>query len=288
METEHLFAQSFLAMYPEEAAAELERLPPADVAALLADAPPEIAAMVLRRMSPFSAATCLTSFAVESTSPILTALPLDSAALLLRRLEPSSQEHLLANLSSDVAPPLRLLLHYPEGSAGALMDPRALALPEDIPVRDALERVRQIPQHVLYYLYVVNREQKLVGVLNLRELMLALPTALLHAVMRPHVARIVAGADRAAIVSHAAWRDIHALPVVDDGGVFLGVLRYETLRRLEDESAANRQTQNAVATLLSVGELYWTGLSYVLAGLTAALMPPTTRQDRGQGTDHDA
>jgi len=288
METEHLFAQSFLIVHPEEAAAELERLSSSDAAAFLADTPPQVAATALRRMSPFSAAACLSSLAAEPAGLILTALPLDSAAALLRRLESSAQERLLTGISSNVATSLRLLLHYPEGSAGALLDPQALALPEDIPASDALERIRQTPQHVLYYLYVVNREQTLVGVLNLRELMLASPTALLHAVMRPHVARLVARADRAAIVSHSAWRDIHALPVVDDAGVFLGAIRYETLRRLEDESAANRQTQNAVATLLSVGELYWTGLSHILAGLVAALTPPAARQDATRSTRHDA
>ena len=288
METEHLFAQSFLTMHPEEAAAELERLPSSDAAALLTDTPPQVSATVLRSMGPFSAAACLTNLASEPAGEILAALPLDSAAVLLRRMEHSAQEHLLDDIASDVATPLRLLLHYPEGSAGALMDPQALALPDDIPVNDALERVRQTPQHVLYYLYVVDREQALVGVLNLRELMLASPTELLHTVMRPHVARIAARADRAAIVSHSAWRNIHALPVVDDVGVFLGALRYETLRRLEDESVANRQTQNAVATLLSVGELYWTGLSHLLAGLAAALTPPAARQGQGRRTNHDA
>lgn len=287
METEQLFAQAFLAAHPEDAAPLLERLSPQEAAALLEDTPPQVAAAVLRRMAPFSGATCLANIAAESLEPILSMLPLDIAAGLLRRLNHSVQEQLLAQAAPEVAAPLRLLLQYPEGSAGALMDPRAFALPEDLAVSEALERVRQTPQHVLYYLYVVNREHTLVGVLNLRELMLASPTALLADVMRQSVARISARADRVIIVAHSAWRDVHALPVIDDAGVFLGTLRYETLRRLENESATNRQTQNAVATLLTVGELYWTGLSHMLAGLASALTPPAARQEVIRRTDHD-
>lgn len=58
METEHLFAQAFLAAHPEEAAAQLERLTSPDSAALLADAPPHVAATVLHHMSPFGAVAC--------------------------------------------------------------------------------------------------------------------------------------------------------------------------------------------------------------------------------------
>ncbi|MGE0679502.1 MAG: CBS domain-containing protein [Candidatus Binatia bacterium] len=287
METEQLFAQAFLAAHPEDAAPLLERLSSQEAAALLEDTPPQVAAALLRRMAPFSGAECLTNITPEPLGPILSALPLDVAAGLLRRLDRSVQERLLAQAAPEVAGPLHLLLQYPAGSAGALMDPRALALPEDITVSEASERIRQTPQHVLYYLYVVNREHGLVGVLNLRELMLASPTARLTEVMRGYVARISARADRTTIVAHSAWRDVHALPVVDDVGVFLGTLRYETLRHLENESTTNRQTQNAVATFLTVGELYLTGLSRMLAGLVSALTPPAARQKIERRTDHD-
>lgn len=287
METEQLFAQAFLAAHPEDAAPLLERLSPQEVAALLEDTPPQIAAAVLRRMAPFSGAECLVHISAEPLRHILSVLPLDASAGLLRRLDQSVQERLLAQAAREIAAPLHLLLRYPEGSAGALMDPQTLALPEDLTISDALERIRQTPQHVLYYLYVVNREQALVGVLNLRELMLALPTARLAEVMHQYVARISARADRAIIVAHSAWRDVHALPVVDDAGVFLGTLRYETLRRLESEAATSRPTQNAVATFLTVGELYWTGLSRMLAGLAAALTSPVARQEAMQRTEHD-
>ena len=203
METEHLFAQAFLTAHPEEAAARLERLTSSDAATLPEDTPPQVAALILPHMSPFGAVACLTNLATERAGPILAALPLASAAVLLRRVEPSAQERLLTTVSATASAPLKRLLHYPEGSAGALMDPQALALPEDMVVNEALERVRQTPQHVLYYLYVVNRTQVLVGVLNLRELMLASPTAPVQRVMRLHVARIAARGPRRPLICFA-------------------------------------------------------------------------------------
>ena len=150
------------------------------------------------------------------------------------------------------------------------MDPRALALPDDLAISEALKRVRRSPQNVLYYMYVVDRDQRLVGVLNLRELMLASPKTTLSSAMQPNVARLPALADLMAIVAHPGWRDFHALPVVDAGDTFIGVIRYETLRRLEDETGAPPYNQ-AVATVLSLGELCWIGFAGMLAGLAATL-----------------
>jgi magnesium transporter len=288
VETEQLLAQAFLAAHPEDAARILERLPPPAAAALLEDTPPSVAAAVLKRMGPLSGAEYLACIVAELVGPIMAALPLDTAATLLRRLDLPAREQILTCVLPKVSAPLRLLLQYPEGTAGALMDPQVLALPEDISVEEALEHVRRASQHAFYYLYVVNRAHLLVGVLNLRELMLAPQQAPLTTVMRLHVARLSARADRTTIVAHPAWRDFHALPVVDDVGTFLGALRYEIIRRLEGESATNRQTQSALATLFTLGELYWIGLSQVFAGLVSALAPQPTRQESDRRANHGA
>jgi len=177
---------------------------------------------------------------------------------------------------------LNLLLRYPEGTAGALMDPRALALPQDIPVGEALARVRHAARDVLYYLYVVDRAQVLVGVLNLRELMLAPRKAEVASVMRPHVARLSARADRASILAHPGWREFHALPVVDDAGLFLGVIRYETVRRLEEDRGSAGQSANALTTVLTLGELCWRGMSLVLADLASGVAPAKSTDRAGE------
>lgn len=276
MDTDRVLSQSFVEAHPTDAAAILERLKPQETAAYLDLLPTRECALVLECMVSPYAAECLVHLSPQRFALAIEALPLDTAAALLRRLEPAPQERLLNQAPPDVANLLRRLLRYPEASAGALMDPRTLALPEDITAHEGLMRVRRAPRHALYYLYVVDRQQKLVGVLNLRELMLATPRALLASVMQREVATIPASADRLVILEHPAWRDVHALPVVDDHGILLGVLRYETLRELEGKSQADTAAAGAISTVLNLGELCWVALAGVLTDLSTSIGPAKT------------
>jgi magnesium transporter len=286
MDMEQLLSQSFAENHPSDAAAILERLKPQQTAAYLDQLPPRYAAALLQCLVSPYAAECLVHLSAQRFALAIEALPLDTAAALLRRLDQPLQERLLDQAPSDVANLLRRLLRYPETSAGALMDARALALPEDITASEALTRVRRAPRYALYYLYVVDREQKLVGVLNLRELMLASPRASLAAVMRRAVASIPASADRLVIVEHPAWHDVHALPVVDDHGVLLGVLRYETLRELEGKSHTDTAAAGAISAVLTLGELCWVGLAGVLTDLSTTIGAVKTGPETDKEPEH--
>jgi magnesium transporter len=268
METRRLLCQAFLENHPREAAQFVERLSLGEEAALLEEVPPEVAAEVLRRMGLTTAAECLSRLAAPKAAAVVAALPLDSAAGLLRRVIDDDRQRLLAATAEETRVLLERLLHYPEGTAGALMDPTTPAFPQDITASEALMRVRRAPRHAHYYVYVIDRDQKVVGVLNLREIMLAPGKAPLSEVMHHPVAWLLAHADRAAIVAHPGWREFHALPVVDDASVFLGALRYETLRKLEHDHATSRPQESAMAALLSLGELCWAGMAGLLTDLT--------------------
>ena len=276
MEMDNLLAQSFAEHHPVDAARILEGLSAAETAGYIEQLPTRLAAEVLRKMAAVNAAASMDLLSPPRFGPIVAALPLDIAAMLLRRIEPERRRELMLQIPSQVANLLGRLLRYPENSAGALMDPQALALPDDITAMEALIRVRRAPRHALYYIYVLNRQQQLVGVMNLRELMLAPPKENLSAVMRREVTSLPALAGRLGIVEHPGWRNVHALPVVDDDEVFLGVLRYETLRQLERESATSQPAGGGFAAMLTLGELCWMGLAGVLTDLTSAAIARTS------------
>ena len=132
---------------------------------------------------------------------------------------------------------------------------------EQEPVHQVLERLQRNPAHALYYLYVVADDQRLVGVVNMRELMGARPNASLASVCTRHVASIAASATWQTVVEHPAWGSVHALPVVDTAGQFIGVLRYETVRALERRRAsADTLTDSGLQTASALGELFGLGL----------------------------
>jgi len=281
MTLDDALANEFLDAHPDEAAAILERSPVGDVTPRLGAVSAEVTARVLRRMATASAVACLAQLGIERGAEVAAALPLDAAALLVRRLAPEAQASLMAALAPACAVPLAALLRYPEHTAGAVMDPRVLALPEDLGVDEAFEHVARAPQHVLYYLYVVTREGILVGVLNLRELMLARSATHLGAVMRPATARLSVRAGLQAIVAHPGWRGLHALPVVDAAEMFVGAVRYETVRRLAADVAGPRVIEGPLDTLLSIGELCWVGLAGVVEQLAAARSRPASSDTSG-------
>jgi len=226
-------ALRFLEHHPDESARLLESLAPDSAAALLSLSAPGLAADVLRRVVPSFGVACLAQLPRERAPSVIEALPLAAAAGLLRRSDEQTRLTLLADLTEPTRAALARLLAYPEDSAGGRMDPRVFTLPEDILVAEAAVRLRAHPEYAMYYLYVVDREQRLTGVLNYRDLLLANDDATLKSVMRSQVVRLRATASGQALLAEPAWRVYLALPVVDEGGVLIGVVRFESLREVE-------------------------------------------------------
>ena len=146
METDTLLATNFAEDHPSDAARVLEGFAPEEASAYLDELPPRSAAEVLQKMVSSNAAECIAQLSPPRFARIIAALPLDRAAALLRQLDPGRQADLLKQAPSDISALLASLLRYPENSAGALMDPLAMALPEDITATEAMARVRRAPR----------------------------------------------------------------------------------------------------------------------------------------------
>ena len=275
-----LVARTLAQGHPGDAARVLERFDPARVATLLDEWSPRPASAILEQMTPDVAASALARLSPVVARAILGELDLDSVAGLLRRVPPDAREAVVEGLEEERREALRRLLAHPDGTAGALMDPLVLAVPDDVEAEAVLARVRHAHDRALAYLYVVDRGGRLAGVLTIRELLMAAPDARLGAVMRTPVMRLHADDDRRAILVHPGWNELHALPVVDDKGRYLGAVRYETLRRLESEGRSHR-AEEAVSVAVSLGELYWMGLSGLVEGLGSVAL----RGAGGKGPD---
>lgn len=261
-------AMRFLEEHPDESARILEGLELSRSVALLGGSPPELAARVLARMAPGTAGSCLEALLSENAGPIADALAPEVAATLARRMESDPRSRLLDEMSPEAAERVARLLRHPVSSAGALMNPRILAIPHDISVAEAVEWIRESSEKATAYVYVVDRDQRLVGVLNYRDLLLADRDEPLSGVMHRPVS-LRAGLAGAALLDHPAWRSYLALPVVDEAGVLVGALRAETLRQVQRGPGAPVQ---GVATALGMAEAFWIGLGRLLEGVVGA--PP--------------
>ncbi|MDX1409587.1 MAG: CBS domain-containing protein [Saprospiraceae bacterium] len=254
-------ASGFIDAHPDEAAQLFEKLPTEDIAAFLLASDAKRAAAVLQRMSPALAGSCLAGLTQEQRNEILLSLPLELLALMIRPLDEDRRAELLKQMPESLSSQLEPLLLYPAGTAGAMMDSRIGGWSQDMKVSEALQKMHRTTYRVVAYLYVVDRDHKLVGVISYWDLTEADPDLTLQSVMHPYVDHLRATAPQAAILAHPAWNRFHALPVTDEKGRFLGVLRYKTRRQLEGETVDD--LQNPVHTALALGELCWTGMTAV-------------------------
>lgn len=272
----------YMERHPREAARVLSDLPAKEATELLRSAPPAAAAATLRQLPAFWNAGMLAELPIKSAIPILLELPLVTQVSTVRQMKLPIREALLKALAQENREPLLRLLPYPGGSAGALIDPHVFTVVEEATVQEVRSQTRLGHPSLRYYLYMVDRNHRLTGVLTLRQLMQAGPKQEIAELATRAVHSVNAAARERDIVGNPHWRLFHMMPVVDDDNTLLGVIRYETLRETEQALHAREVEDTALATLLSLGELYWTGLAGVFRGIGTDDTSPrqSTRESR--------
>lgn len=286
MTAEDRLAVAFLESHPARAAGILERMPVARASAVLQSVPPGVAATVLRDMTVADASDRIAHLAPSDGAAIVAEVPADEAAAIVRPLRTELLDALLAELDAKVRDPIQRVLQYPGGTAGAVMDPAIFQLPDDALVADARARLGRAARDLLYYLYVVDREHRLVGVLDIPELMLARPRDVVSSAMHRNVESLNAWTPLALVREHDAWQRYHAMPVVDEGERLVGAIRYQTLRRLERD-AADRDPNPGQLTAGALAELFQLGTTGLVAGI-AGSQPADSEPELEQTGSTDA
>ena len=220
--------------------------------------PAELAALLLNTMEPHTAGSCLERMTADRAAGALDRVPLERAALLMRRLLPETREAVLQLLPPEPNRHLGLLMRGREDTAGALMEPRIFTLPTEVSAGEALSRVRSNPERASHYLYVLERDQTLAGVLTLRELLAAGEDSEIASLMQRDVVCLRMGDSLASVLVHPAWLEFHTLPVIDENNQFTGALRHKTLRQLANRVQGPVRLDHAG---LALGELFRIGLS---------------------------
>ncbi len=234
--------RAFASTHPEDAARALESLEPAKAASILKRLPARDAGPVTERLTPAAAGSILTQLGEERTRELLGHLPARQAAAILHHLEDALREATLSKLAPERAKGIRGLLQYPAETAGGMMDPQVTSIRIDLRVADAITSLRRARRHTLYYLYVTDSDGKLVGVLNMRELLLANPRDPIEPLVRRELVTVPATLPRDEVVSLIRQRRFVALPVVDSEGYLLGVVKPdEILGALQEEAFVDLQ-----------------------------------------------
>lgn len=213
------------------AARALETMSEEAVVEVLRQLPPALAAQALRQLQVSYAAAVLKEAETDLVKEIAAVLDPPHAATIFMHLPREARERFLQHLPPKLKREIQEQLTYPENSVGRLMVTHFLAFRTDTTVQEAVERIRQLAQKRFpaSYAYVVDEQERLQGVLNMRDLLLAAPEQKLGSLMRRDLFTIHCFTDREEAAAELAKRRYFAAPVVDSDGRILGIIKAEQL-----------------------------------------------------------
>jgi magnesium transporter len=219
-------------------AAVMLHLDPAEIGTLVRSLPDDALSDALAEMDPIEAAGILRTLSQGHAVRLLETMEPDEATDLVVELPPAEAEHLLVAMEPEGAADIRDLLAYPPDSAGGIMTPAFVAVSPDLRAREAIAALRRLAAEAetINDVYVLDRGDRLIGVLSLRSLVLCPPETPVRTVMEPDAPRVEAlmpAVDAARLLRD---RNLLTLPVVDAGDHLLGIITADdALDVIEDE-----------------------------------------------------
>jgi magnesium transporter len=253
-------------------------------AALMPQLDPAHSADILEEMVDHEAADLANSLSLEALTRIVQEMEPDEAADLLGDIHPEQARAVLEGLEDPEE--VRPLLLHADDTAGGLMTSDYVALRRRMTAREALEAMRAIkPQaEEIYDLFVVDAHGRLIGVVSLRDLVLADPGMTVDALMEAEVIAVPLGTDQENCARLMLRYDLLALPVVDAQNHLAGVITIDDVADvLEDEATEDMQRfggaeplekpyLDTAVTLVTRKRIGWLLLLFVTESLTGSVL----------------
>jgi CBS domain-containing protein len=213
-------------MHPSELAEIIGELSAREAAAVVGQLDDETAADAFEHLDADTRKNLIEDIGTERAADIIEEMDADDAADLLAELPEEQQSELLAEMNAYTAGELRELVKYPEDTAGGMMTTDYVWIYPHRTTEATIRKIREIApvSEFIYYLYVLDKSDHVLGVLSLRTLLLALPTAFIERIMDTDLVTVAADTPAVDVASTIAKYDLLAVPVVDDAGKMLGIV----------------------------------------------------------------
>jgi magnesium transporter len=175
----------------------------------------------------------------QQLARILDKMPMDDAAELLGHLEEQQAESLIELMSPNDAAEVRSLLSYAEDSAGRLMNEHFVRLQAQWTVAQTLDYLRHLDPETetVAYLYVVDQDERLAGVVPLRNLVTSLPEKTIGEIAESRVISVYTTDDQEEVAELVAKYDFAAVPVVEEDNRLVGVITVDDVVDVLEEEA---------------------------------------------------
>ncbi|MFP3357065.1 magnesium transporter [Planococcus citreus] len=215
---------------------------------------------------------------------ILSYMYTDDAVDVLNELNKDQVASYLTIMDKESAQQIKDLLHYEEYTAGSIMTTEFVAIPKNSTVRSAMNILRNAAPNAetIYYVFVIDEDRKLSGIVTLRDLIVADEDTLIESIMNDRVVSVQVSEDQEEVARMIKDYDFLALPVVDFQDHLLGIITVDDIIDVLDEEASDDYSKLAAVSDMDTFDrgpltaakkrLPWLILLTFLGMLTANLM----------------
>ena len=233
--------------HPADLADQLERLPAEVASQRLHELPRAEAAAVLSELDPAQRQEMIADLAPAELGEVVALMPHERAADLLAELPEERRVEILSALPPSPRGDVTRLLGYPEDTAGGIMSDRFITLDADQTVGEGLRKLHGLAEESretagVTYLYVVERDKRLVGVVPLRELVFRRPERRIRDIVNPDVKHVWVDDDQETIARLFDHYNYMALPVLERDGRLVGIVSAsQVIDVLQNEATEDMQ-----------------------------------------------
>ena len=222
-----------VAMHPSRTASFMEGLSDDEVWRVLENSTPENVADIFAYFGEDRKHQLLMTDRVQQAAELVAHLPSDDRVDLLQELDDSLRQQILDLLPVEERRDIQRLSQYPEGTAGAVMTTEMAKLSKDLTIRQALDEIaRQSDEYeTIYYLYIVDAEERLRGLVSARQLLTQMktPNTLISDIMETDLVTALVMDDQEEVADKVAHMDVLAIPVIDKSQRLLGIITHDDI-----------------------------------------------------------
>lgn len=213
-------------LHPADIADIVEELGAKERTAVFETLTEEIAADTLEEMELEDQVSVIEHMDVERASEILDEMPPDEVADILAEMSEEKAQEILGHMETDEAEEVQELLGYREDTAGGLMTTEFVAVSETLSAQQCIDELRRMEPDAesIYYVFVVDDEEHLHGVLSLRDLIVASPERAIGDLMIRDVVSVRLDASAQEVAAVLSKYNLLAVPVLDEEGHLAGIV----------------------------------------------------------------
>jgi magnesium transporter len=221
----------------------LSELHPADIADIISqvshkegatffkDLDIDVAAEALSELKPETQVDIISEMDTDKAADIIEEMPPDEAADIISDLPVDKAKEILESIEKEEAEDIQELLSHEEDTAGGLMTNVFIAYPPDTTIKEAIEKLRKDAETIetVYYIYIIDVNEKLIGVISLRDLLLADLDAKLSDIMATKLKTVTPETDEMEVAGIISKYNLLAIPVIDAEGFILGIITIDDI-----------------------------------------------------------